>query len=307
MNRRKSWIVPAGAALLLAAACGGADRPSLNIDGSSTVYPVTEAVAEEFAYETRGATRVIVALSGTGGGFRRFCAGETDISNASRPISKTEIEACAATGVEFVELPIAADGLAVAVHPTNDFVQCLTVDELRRIWEPSSTVRLWSDVRAEWPARPIRLYGPGTNSGTFDYFTEVITGEVGASRPDYTASEDDNVLVQGVSGDVNALGYFGFAYFVENQERMKLLGVDSGDGCVAPTSTTIEDGSYAPLSRPLLIYVNRASLARPEVREFVEYYLSTVSELAHQVGYVPLSASAHSASEASLREALNAS
>jgi phosphate transport system substrate-binding protein len=250
---------------------------------------------------------VIVALSGTGGGFRRFCAGETDISNASRPISETEIAACAASGVEFLELPVAGDGLAVAVNPTNDFVACLTVDELRAIWEPSSTVQLWSDVRPVWPDRPLRLYGPGTNSGTFDFFTEVITGQVGASRPDYTASEDDNVLVQGVSGDVNGLGYFGFAYFTENQERLKLVAVDSGSGCVSPTLTTIEDGSYEPLSRPLLIYVNRASLARPEVRAFVEYYISTVPELSRQVGYVPLSASAQAATEASLREALNAS
>jgi phosphate transport system substrate-binding protein len=279
----------------------------LNIDGSSTVYPVTEAVAEEFAYETRGETRVIVALSGTGGGFRRFCAGDTDISNASRPISEVEIAACAASGVEFVELPIAGDGLAIAVNPTNDFVTCLTVDELRAIWAPSSAIRLWSDVRPEWPGRPLRLYGPGTNSGTFDFFTEVITGEVGASRPDYTASEDDNVLVQGVSGDVNGLGYFGFAYFTENAERLKLVAVDNGSGCVSPTLATIEDGSYEPLSRPLLIYVNRASLARPEVRAFVEYYISTVPELSRQVGYVPLSASAQAASEAILREALDAS
>ncbi|MDR0786860.1 MAG: PstS family phosphate ABC transporter substrate-binding protein [Gemmatimonadota bacterium] len=306
MNRQMRWFLAAGVLASMVTGCGREAQLILNIDGSSTVYPITEAVAEEFASETHGATRVIVAVSGTGGGFRRFCAGETDISNASRVISETEIANCAAAGVEFLELPVAMDGLSVVVHSSNDFVECLTIDELRRIWEPESKVQLWSDVRAGWPARPIRLYGPGTNSGTFDYFTEEVTGKVGASRSDYTASEDDNVLVQGVSGDVNSLGYFGYAYFVENREGMKLLGVDEGAGCVTPSPVTIENGSYSPLSRPLLIYVNRASLARPEVREFVEYYISTASRVADEVGYVPLSTSASSVSERRLREALDA-
>jgi phosphate transport system substrate-binding protein len=288
-------------------ACGGGDQASesgltgtIEADGSSTVFPITEAVAEEFRLETGDGVRITVALSGTGGGFRRFCAGETDISNASRTISETEVAACAAAGVEYVELPIATDGLAVVVHPSNDFIECLTLDELRRIWEPSSSVQQWSQVRPGWPDRPIRLYGPGTNSGTFDYFTEEVTGAVGASRSDYTASEDDNVLVQGVSGDVNSLGYFGFAYYIENQDRLKLVGVDAGSGCIVPNPDTIEDGSYTPLSRPLLIYVNSASLARPEVRAFVDFYLDAASELASQVGYISLDAAQYEESKSRL-------
>lgn len=305
------WFA-AAAAIVVLSSCGGSEsdgnsvRRSVTADGSSTVYPVTEAVAEEFTVMHGRSVRVIVARSGTGGGFRRFCAGETDISNASRPISESEREACAAAGIEYVELPIANDGLALVANSANEFTGCLTMDELRRIWEPSSTVRTWADVRPEWPDQPIRLYGPGTNSGTFDYFTEEVTGEVGASRSDYTASEDDNVLVQGVSGDVNALGYFGFAYYAENQQRLKLIGVDSGNGCVAPTPGTIESGEYSPLSRPLMIYVNRASLARPAVREFVEFYLQVVPELAPQVGYVALSDAAYAESEARLMEATGA-
>src|SRR5690554_4647834 len=215
------------------AACGGGagggeETGSVRIDGSSTVFPITEAVAEEFMAETAGAVRVTVALSGTGGGFRRFCAGETQISNASRPIDASEAAACELAGIEYIALPVALDGLSLVVHPSNDFAQCLTMEELGRIWEPGSTVDNWSQVRPEWPDRPLRLYGPGTNSGTFDYFTEEVAGETGASRSDYTASEDDNVLVQGVSGDPNALGYFGFAYYSENQSRVKLIGVDAG-------------------------------------------------------------------------------
>lgn len=281
---------------------GGGTTGSIEIDGSSTVFPITEAVAEEFMAETGGDIRVTVALSGTGGGFRRFCSGETDISNASRPITEEEIEACAQAGVTYLELPVALDGLAVMVNPANDFVECLTTDELRQIWEPGSTVQNWSDVRAEWPAEPIRLYGPGTNSGTFDYFTEEIAGESGASRSDYTASEDDNVLVQGVAGDDGALGYFGFAYYIENQDQLKVVGVDGGSGCVTPTPTTIEDGEYAPLSRPLFIYVSEQSLADEAVQSFVEFYLSTAAELAGEVGYVPLSAASYEESRAALAD-----
>jgi phosphate transport system substrate-binding protein len=187
-------------------------------------------------------------------------------------------------------LRVAWDGLAVLVNPGNTFVECLTVDELRQIWQPGSTLQQWSEVRPQWPAQPLRLYGPGTNSGTFDYFTEVITGEVGASRSDYTASEDDNVLVQGVSGDPNALGYFGYAYVIENQGRLKVVGVDSGSGCVSPTPETIESGTYSPLSRPLFIYVKRQALERPEVRAFVDFYLDAAPELVGEVGYIPLTA-----------------
>lgn len=293
---RRRWR---GLALALAAGalagCGGAEAdrgPSgaVQVDGSSTVYPITEAVAEEFLKEARGDVRVTVGISGTGGGFKRFCAGETDISDASRPIKASEAETCAQNGVEYLELPVAYDGLSVVVNPQNTFCDCLTVDELKRIWEPGSTVRRWSDVRPNWPSQPIRLYGPGTDSGTFDYFTEAIVGKEDASRPDFTASEDDNVLVQGVEGDASALGYFGYAYYVENQGRLKLLGIDSGSGCVQPSRATIESGTYAPLSRPIFIYVSRRSLARPEVAAFARYYMQHAPALVPEVGYIALSA-----------------
>lgn len=281
--------------VVAAAACGGGDAGagtvagSVSADGSSTVFPVTEAVAEEFMAETGGNVRVTVAMSGTGGGFKRFCAGETDISNASRPIKPEEVDQCRQAGVEPVELPIGWDGQAIVVNPANTFAVCVTTDELRRIWEPGSTVQSWSDVRPEWPNQPIKLYGPGTNSGTFDYFTETIMGEEDASRSDYTASEDDNVLVQGVAGDAGALGYFGFAYYAENRDKLKALEVDGGAGCIAPTPQTIESAEYAPLSHPLFIYVKKASLDNPAVREFVDFYLTVAPELVPQVGYVPLS------------------
>jgi phosphate transport system substrate-binding protein len=294
LNRRIDTSLMGLCAVIALAACGGAQAGdglsgAVQIDGSSTVFPVTEAVAEEFMAATGGSVRVTVAMSGTGGGFRRFCAGETDVSNASRPILPTEVEACERNGVDFVSFPVASDGIAIVVHPENDFAQCLTVDELRRIWDAGSEVRSWSDIRPEWPARPLRLYGPGTNSGTFDYFTEEVMGRAGASRSDYTASEDDNVLVQGVSGDVNSLGYFGFAYYGENRSRLRSLGVDAGHGCVVPSQESIESEEYEPLSRPLLIYVNREALQRPEVLSFVDFYLESAPELALQVGYVPLS------------------
>lgn len=310
MNGRRRRVLGA-LALMALVGCGNSaeDRVgeggSIEIDGSSTVFPITEAVAEEFMIETGGEVRVTVALSGTGGGFRRFCAGETQISNASRPISEEEVQACAAAGVEYLELPVAYDGLALVVNPANTFAECLTLDELRRIWEPGSTVQRWAQVREGWPDQPLRLYGPGTNSGTFDYFTEEVAGETGASRSDYTASEDDNVLVQGVSGDVNALGYFGFAYYAENQDRLKLLGVDGGGGCVSPNAETIASGEYSPLSRPLLIYVNRGALANPPVRAFVEFYLATAPELADDVGYVPLEASRYEDARSALAQATN--
>lgn len=285
-------------ATALLAACGG-DRTSgdgtgvsgaIAVDGSSTVYPITEAVAEEFGLETGGDVRVTVGVSGTGGGFKRFCAGETDISNASRPIKESEAADCAANGIEYTELTVGIDGLTVAVNNANEFAQCLTVEELRSIWEPGSTINNWSQVRAGFPDQELALYGPGTNSGTFDYFTEEVIGEQGASRGDYTASEDDNVLVQGVEGDPNALGYFGYAYYIENAERMKAVGIDSGNGCVLPNDQTVAGGTYTPLSRPLMIYVNNAKLQQPHVAEFVRFYLESSAELVPQVGYVALEA-----------------
>jgi len=277
------------------AACGrsGASESGLSggieIDGSSTVFPIAQAMAEEFSILHKN-VRVNVGISGTGGGFKRFTTGETDISDASRPISAIETEAAKKNGIEYVEIVVALDGLSVVVNPRNDFARCLTVSELKRIWAPGSTVKNWKDVRAGFPDRPLVLYGPDTDSGTFDYFTEVIVGKAKASRSDYTASADDNVLVQGIEGDRYALGYFGYAYYVENRDRMKPVAVDSerGEGCVAPAPDTIEKGTYTPLSRPLFIYVSKKSLARQEVREFVKFCLESAAELVPQVGYVPL-------------------
>ncbi|HYO45716.1 MAG TPA: PstS family phosphate ABC transporter substrate-binding protein [Gemmatimonadota bacterium] len=279
-----------------ALACGGGGEQAeetgtlsgpIEIDGSSTVYPISEAVAEEFQIENPE-TRVAVGVSGTGGGFKRFCAGETDVSNASRPIKDSEAEECEQNGVRFTEIRVAWDGLSIVTNPSNDFVQCLTTDELKRIWEPGSTIDNWSQVRDGFPDKDLKLYGPGTDSGTFDYFTEAVVGEEDASRPDYTASEDDNVLVQGVGGDPGALGYFGFAYYEENADRLKLLGVDGGAGCIQPSVQTIESQTYAPLSRPLFLYVSDRGLAKPQVEAFVEYHLQQGAELVRSVGYIAL-------------------
>mgnify|MGYP000346426422 CR=1 FL=1 len=260
---------------------------TVRVDGSSTVFPITEAVAEEFGKEHPG-VKVLVGISGTGGGFKRFVAGETDINDASRPIDKGEEEKARAHGISWVELPVAYDGLAVVVHPSNDWVDCLTVEELRRIWSPGSDIKNWKQIRPGFPDRPLTLYGPGHDSGTFDYFTEAVVGKAKSSRADYSASEDDNVLVQGVSRDPNALGYFGLAYFEENARKLKLLGVDGGEGCVKPSRDTVREGRYRPLSRPLFIYVNTTSLKRPEVREFVRFYLQNAPRLVPEVGYIPL-------------------
>ncbi len=267
----------------------------VSLDGSSTVFPVSEAVAEEFlAIEPQ--VRVTVGVSGTGGGFQKFAAGEIDISDASREIRQSEIDAARANGIDFLEIPVAFDGLSIVVNTANDWVDYLTVAELNMIWEPGSSVDSWNDVRAEWPDEPLRLYGPGTDSGTFDYFTEVINGDSGASRPDYTASEDDNVLVQGVSGDINALGFFGYAYYLANDDKLKLVPVDGGDGPVSPSMETINNGSYSPLSRPIFIYVSKQSAARPEVRAFTEFYIDQAAVLAAEVGYVALPESDYQAS-----------
>ena len=296
-------------AVLVLAACGGGEggdssaagalAGQVQIDGSSTVFPIQEAIAEEFQAANPN-VRVSVGISGTGGGFKRFCAGETDISDASRPILQSEIDACAAAGIEYTELPLAWDGLSVITSPENDFAQCLTVDELKRIWEPGSSVTTWRDVRSEWPAQAIKLYGPGTDSGTFDYFTEAIMGESGASRPDYQASEDDNILVQGVAGDRYSLGYFGYAYFAENQGRLKLMEVDGGNGCVAPSDQTIADGTYAPLSRPLYVYVKHTAVARPEIKAYLDFLVGNAAEVVPSTGYHPLTAEEYAADMAKL-------
>ena len=262
---------------------------TVSLDGSSTVYPISEAIAEEFlAVAPR--VRVTVGVSGTGGGFKKFLAQETDINDASRTIKESEMLEAEANGINYLEIPVAFDGLSVVVNPNNTWVDYLTVEELQQIWQPGSMVDSWDDIRPEWPAEPIRLYGPGTDSGTFDYFTEAINGESGASRPDYTASEDDNVLVQGISGDENSLGFFGYAYYVENQDKLKIVPVDGGNGPIAPTATTINDGTYAPLSRPIFIYLNAASLVRPEVRTFVDFYIDNAGAMANEVGYIELTA-----------------
>ena len=285
--------------LSFAVACGrGKEAPQgqtaapsvIAIDGSSTVFPIGEAVAEEFQRANQGA-RVTVGTSGTGGGFEKFCRGETDISNASRPIKATEAAKCQAAGIEFIEVPVAYDGLSVVVNPKNTWATSMTVAELKKLWQPEAQGKItrWSQVRQGWPDREVHLFGAGTDSGTFDYFTEIIVGKAQSSRGDYTASEDDNVLVQGVSGDENALGYFGYAYYENNKDKIKLVGIDGGKGAVLPSPQTIRDGSYAPLSRPLFIYVNKAKLQRPEIRSFVDFLLAQGGQLVREVGYVPLS------------------
>lgn len=294
MRTRRRELAPLAAAAGLAIlACGGGEGDGeglsgrITADGSSTVYPITQAMAEEFMIENSG-VQVTVGISGTGGGFKKFCGGETDISDASREIKDSEREQCRAAGIEPVEIPVAWDGLTVVVNPANDWAECMTVDELRRIWQPGSTIRRWSQVREGWPDRELKLYGPDTDSGTFDYFTEAVVGEEDASRSDYTASADDNVLVMGVRGDESALGYFGFAYYEENEGQLKALAVDGGSGCVEPTRETIEGQAYAPLSRPMYIYARRDALERPEVRAFLRFYLESAPELVPEVGYVPL-------------------
>lgn len=259
---------------------------SIKIDGSSTVAPITTAVAEEFRTEAPK-VRVTVGISGTGGGFKRFVAGETDISNASRPIKKEEADKCKEAGVEFIELPVAYDGLTIVVNYKNDFCTDLTVDEIKKIWTSDSTVKTWKDIRPTWPDKTIKIFSPGTDSGTFDYFKEVVVGEKGSIRADMSVSEDDNVLVKGVAGDEFAIGFFGIAYFEENQDKVKAVKIDGGKGAIEPNATTVENGTYAPFSRPLFIYVNKKSAPRPEVKAFVDFYLSQ-PELVKEVGYVKL-------------------
>jgi phosphate transport system substrate-binding protein len=286
---------------LLVAACGGGEEKSgqsarssseqIAVDGSSTVFPLAEAAAEGFTRTATGGARVTVGESGTGGGFSKFCRGETQISNASRPISAEEMAACAAGNVQYVEIPIAFDGISVVAHPSNP-VNGVTLAQLRTIWQPSAerTITNWNQVNRAWPNLPMQLFGPGTASGTFDFFTEAVNGDGGASRTDYTPSEDDNVLVQGVANNPGAIGYFGFAYYEQNRERLKVLPVDG----VTPSAETIASGQYA-LSRPMFIYVNAEALRRPQVRRFVTYFVQNAATLAPQVGYVALPAEAYAA------------
>lgn len=292
----KPWWWAGFILLLAAAGCSRSGPPSegagglqgsIRIDGSSTVFPITEAVAEEFQ-KRHPQVRVTVGIAGTGGGFKRFTAGETDINDASRPIDASEAEQARRNNIDFIELPVAFDGLSVLVNPANDFVTSLTVAELKRIWEPESKVMQWNDVRPEWPARRIRLFGAGTDSGTFDYFTEAIMGRAKAMRADFNASEDDNVLVQGISGDRDALGFFGYAYYAENRDKLKLVAVDGGSGPVLPSPETIRNGTYKPLSRPIFIYVSATAAERPEVKEFVNFFLNNAATLVAEVGYIPL-------------------
>ena len=318
----------AAAAALFIAACGGATAsPSgpaltgqITIDGSSTVYPITEAVAEEFQNANSG-VQVTVAFAGTGGGFKKFCASETDANNASRPIKTkdkpgadgvdgtaddelSEATVCKNAGIEYVELKVAIDALAVVVSKENKFVDCLTTAELKSIWDLGSVVETWADVRAGWPAEKIDLYGPGADSGTFDYFTEVINGKVDQSRSDYTASEDDNTLVAGISGSQYALGYFGLAYVTENADKVRAVEIDGGKGCTAPSAEGANNGTYVPLGRPLFVYASKVALARPEVAAFFRFFLENTNELSPSVGYIGLKDEDLAAAKAALEAAL---
>jgi len=269
----------------------------VKIDGSSTVYPITEAVAEEFQKAKKNAIKVTVGISGTGGGFKKFCRGEIDISDASRPILKKEIDDCKAAGVEYIELPIAYDALTVVINPKNDWIKSLSVAELKAMWEPSAQgkVTSWKQINPAWPDRPLKLFGPGADSGTFDYFTEAVNGKSKSSRGDFTASEDDNVLVQGVARDVGGLGFFGFAYYEENHDKLKAVPIVAAEGkpAVSPSIKTVVDGSYQPLARPIFIYVNAKSADKPEIKEFVEFYMKNAAALTKEVKYIALPAKAY--------------
>jgi phosphate transport system substrate-binding protein len=297
MTTRRSLLAAAVLAAVGALHGGAAlAQSTVKIDGSSTVFPIAEAVAEEFQKAKRGAVRVTVGISGTGGGFRKFCRGETDVSNASRPITKAEIAECQKNGVRYIEMPVAYDALSVVVNPKNEWLKEISIDELKKMWEPAAAgkVTRWNQVNPAWPDRPISLFGPGADSGTFEYFTEAVTGKSKSSRGDFTASEDDNVLVQGVSRDVGALGYFGFAYYAENRDKLKALPISwKGGKAIGPSLETVVNGTYQPLSRPIFIYVKEESAKRPEVREFVEFFNRNADKLVREVKYVPLPAAAY--------------
>jgi phosphate transport system substrate-binding protein len=270
-------------------------QAAIKIDGSSTVFPISEAYAEEFQIQKRGKVRVTVGVSGTGGGFKKFCRGETDMANASRPISKEEMETCRKAGIKYIEMPVAFDALTVVVNPQNTWVKTMTVADLKKMWEPAAQGRVgtWKQVRAEYPADKLMLFGPGADSGTFDYFTEAVMGKAKSSRGDYTASEDDNTLVQGVENNKNAIGYFGFAYYAAHKDKMRAVSIDGGKGPVAPSVENVINGTYSPLSRPLFVYVKEASMARAEVREFVQFMMTQGADLVSEVGYVPLPKNAY--------------
>lgn len=321
-QRRLSAMTAATFLIALTAACGGGggtDTPRteetgggaaaqrlsgrIDADGSSTVGPLTTAAYEFFA-ERQPQVQVAVGTSGTGGGFEKFCNGETDIQNASRPIKDEEKAACAAKGITYTELTVATDALTVVVNKENTWAKCLTVEQLKKMWEPAAEgkVKSWKDVDPSFPDEPLALAGPGTDSGTFDYFTDEINGEEGASRKDYSASENDNDIVAAVAGAKGGLGYFGFTYFEENQDRLAAVEIDAGNGCVAPSVQTAQDGSYTPLSRPLFVYVKNESMKRPEVKEFVEFYANNINRIATDAKFIPLNAE----QEAKLKSAVQA-
>ncbi|MBZ3908365.1 MULTISPECIES: PstS family phosphate ABC transporter substrate-binding protein [Streptomyces] len=301
LRRARVPLAVTAAVMLAASACGGAEAGSsgsgdggrlagtIKVDGSSTVAPLSTVAAQLFQTANTG-VKVTVGTSGTGGGFEKFCAGETDISNASRPIKDEEKALCDKEGVKFEEFTVANDGLSVVVSKDNDFADCLTVEQLKKIWEPGSKVNNWNQVDPKFPNQKLELFGAGTDSGTFDYFTDAVNGEEGASRTDYSPSEDDNVTVQGVSGSKGGMGYFGLSYFEENQDKLKALKIDGGDGCVAPETKTVQDGTYKPLSRPLFLYPKAGSLEKKEVEAFVEYYVENNAEIAEKSQFVPLNA-----------------
>jgi phosphate transport system substrate-binding protein len=297
MTVMRTIAAGAAAASLLAGISATAEAQLIKIDGSSTVFPVTEAVAEEFQKAQKGKIRVTVGISGTGGGFKKFCRGETDIQDASRPILKSEMEECRKNNIAYVEMPVAYDALTVVINPKNAFLKGLTIAELKKIWEPAAQGKIthWNQVNPAWPNAPLKLFGAGADSGTFDYFTEAVTGKAKSSRGDFTASEDDNVLVQGVSRDVNALGFFGYAYFDENKDKLKAVPISwkEGDKPVAPSVSTVLDGTYQPLSRPIFIYVSAGALKKAEVRQFVEFYNKNADKLVREVKYVPLPPAAY--------------
>ena len=317
MNKISILILCLFVGFFMSCASGGSDEGTnkegtelagdIKIDGSSTVYPITEAIAEEYRAEAPK-VKVTIGVSGTGGGFKKFGRGETDISNASRSIKDKEAEACKANNMNYVQLSVAYDGIAVVGHPENDWVDNMTTEQLKKIWEPESqgTVTNWNQIDPSFPDHKMNLLGPGTASGTFDYFTKAIVGKSGSSRGDYMPSEDDHVLVQGVSGDKYALGFFGLAYYEENKDKLKLIGVDAGEGAVTPTIETVANGSYKPLSRPIFIYVSSAAVKKPQVVDFVKFYLTNAKEIAADVGYIPMLDNEYEAELQKFKEFLNA-
>lgn len=297
---RKPWSVVTVAAIVGWAglvATPSVAQETIKIDGSSTVFPITEAVAEDFQQSKKGKVRVTVGISGTGGGFKKFCRGETDISNASRPILAREMEECKKQGVQYIELPVAYDALTVVMNPKNAWIKALTVAELKKMWEPAAQGKVlkWQQVNGQWPDQPLKLFGPGADSGTFDYFTEAVNGRAKSSRGDFTASEDDNILVQGIARDVNGLGYFGYAYYFENRDKLKAVPIINPrtNQPVEPSAETVINGTYQPLARPIFIYVNAKALERAEIKEFIEYYMKNAETLVKEVKYVPLPGKAY--------------